>query len=349
MPSTGPSPLQNRGWTRRGLLAGGAAALGGAAGCSSLVEPRTDDRAESGPLTVQVPPELFDAIHLATGVWNANPSPVGDDVVWSKLGTRPAFEERVANHFAREAAVAVDGGRSAPPFGVEVALGEPPETADSILDATVDVGGIDSSYTPAGPDPERYFGDRIDEIYFHHVGREGWVFIISPALAEAGIDALTPEQIASVYQGEVTSWQAFGGPDQEPFVFLGADVTGVDPAYESFLRENDAVPEALDARYGQADEFVTAAAERDNALGVVQARGVRIARDRGVPTLDVLVDTERRTVYNEGYPMTDDVYLYTLGEPDTQERAFLDLLSSPFGQHALVARELLPVEPLAKS
>ena len=45
--------------------------------------------------------------------------------------------------------------------------------------------------------------------------------------------------------------------------------------------------------------------------------------------------------------MTDDIYLYTLGEPVASERAFLDLLSSPFGQRALVARDLLPVEPPA--
>ena len=43
--------------------------------------------------------------------------------------------------------------------------------------------------------------------------------------------------------------------------------------------------------------------------------------------------------------MTNDVYLYTLGEPDAREWAFPDLLTSPVGQRVLLGSDLLVLEP----
>lgn len=117
------------------------------------------------------------------------------------------------------------------------------------------------------------------------------------------------------------------------------------PCTYTFARAGDAGSPDPDARYGGADFVVAATADRDDALGVLPAHGVPLARDRGVPTLDVVVDGERRNVHDEDYPMTDDVHLNTLGESDARERAFLDLLASLFGQRTLVGRSMLPADP----
>ncbi|MDZ5813379.1 hypothetical protein U4E84_18780, partial [Halorubrum sp. AD140] len=209
---------------------------------------------------------------------------------------------------------------------------------------TVDVAGLGS--TRADPIPAEIFGDRAADVVRHLVARDGWVFIISPALAEADLNSVTPGEIRRLYSGDITSWRTLGGPDVEPFLFLGPAVTSdTNTSYEDFFLAGDTTPSALDYRAGRATQLVSAAAKRDNALGVLHASDVSLAREHEVPLLDVTIDGDSVSVYEEGYPLTDDVYLYTHGEPAPRERAFLELLSSSFGQRELVGRDLFPAEP----
>jgi len=374
MPSSEASLPSKDKLTRRGLLASGTAFLGAFAGCSSLaglqtgdedtpekgtgtltVETNTaeagtrryvDNRAGEGPLTVQTTGTMWKTVQRAAGLWNANPSPTDDHIVWERLGSRPAFDERVADHYTAAAGVATADGLAEPPFRVTTAIGEPDRTAEALVDGTLDVGGVNSRSRSSDLESTESPGSQTNAVVHHVIARQGWVFVVSPALAEAGVDALTVDQIRRVFAGDVTNWQSLGGPDREPFVFLGPDVTGDwNPAYENFLLAGDAVPAALDYRAGRATQLVRAAAERENALGVVQGHGVSVARDRGVPTLDVIINGERRGVYDERYPMTRNVYLSTLGEPNAREQAFLELFTSPYGQRVFVGRDLLPIVP----
>jgi phosphate transport system substrate-binding protein len=308
--------------------------------------PETANTADPEPLTVQTTATLWEAVEQAAGLWNANPSPADDSLAWDEVGERPDFDGRLADHFAGAVGFPTTDAAADPPFGVVLEPDIQSVEADPFVDGTVDIGLID------GPDPESD-SDRAtltdgpyEDAVPHQVGRDGWVFVVSPAVAEAGVDALTTEEIYGVYQGEISNWRELGGPDAEPFVFLGADVNGFDPAYERFFKAGGAYPVELDARLGQDEELVRLAHERDDAIGVVHAGGVWRARERGVPTLDVLVDGERYSPYDGGYPMTTAGSLHTLGDPDPRERAFLDLLTSPFGQLALVGRELLPLRPV---
>jgi phosphate transport system substrate-binding protein len=366
VPSSDANSSSDRARTPRGLVAAGASFLGALAGCSSLGSgsrtnssseadgrPGTattpsatgNDQSSAELLTVQTSGTLADAVQRGAGLWNANPAPTSDRLVWAQLGAQPSFDDRLADHFAAAAELSRSGERADPPFRVATGLAALEESGGALADGTVDAAGLGSPWYDA--EPTEYVGGRADAVVRHPVGRDGWVFVVSPALAEAGVGPLTVDQLRRVFAGDVTSWRAFGGPDAEPFVFLGPDVSGDwDPAYEAFLLAGDTVPE-LDYRAGQASQLVTVAAERDDALGVVPASGVGLARARGVPTLDVVVDGERADIYDADYPTVDDVHLYTVGETDARERAFLDLLTSPFGQRALVRRDLLPLDSSA--
>ncbi|MFC5277986.1 PstS family phosphate ABC transporter substrate-binding protein [Halorubrum rubrum] len=372
MPSTDSKPSSNRWRTRREFLASGTGFLGALTGCSlhagvvdadddTPTETQTPNRetrpanpscpndhsARTGPVTIATTGALSEAVQLGAGLWNANPSPTADRLVWTQMGARPRFDERLADHFTAGEEVAPSGGRSNPPFHVATTLSKRERAGKALVDGTVDVAGLGS--TRAKPEPTEYLGDRADAVVRELVARDGWAFIVSPALAESGLGSLTPGEIRRLYTGDITNWRTLGGPDVEPFLFLGPGVTSsTNTAYENFFFAGNSTPSALDYRAGQASQLVSAAAEHDNALGVVQASGVRLARERDVRILDVTVDGDRVSVYEEGYPLTDDVYLYTLDEPDAREQAFLELLSSPFGQRVLVGRGLLPVEPPAE-
>ncbi|MGB9985870.1 substrate-binding domain-containing protein [Salarchaeum japonicum] len=347
--------------TRRAVVAGAAGALAGLAGCSGLADlwpdgdpppadtttsPTTGEQNRTGEgaastLAVQSTPTLSSVVQPAAGLWNTNPKPDADRVVWSRFDTRPSFQNRLANYFAGRAGITSFGGRADPPFRVASAVGPAPRVASALLDDRVDLATVDDGPRADGSNPKGPFGERANEVVRHPVGRAGWVFVVSPGLADAGVDALTPDRIRRVFAGDIDTWQAVGGPDREPFVFLGPDITGTNLPYETFLRQNGYATAGVDARYGQAAEMVTAAANREHAIGVLPARGVHLAHARGVPTLDVLVDGERRGV-SDDYPMTATVGFYTHGDPDQRGRAFLDLLTSPFGQRTLVGREVIP-------
>lgn len=372
MPSTDSHSLSNRWRTRREFLASGGAVLGALAGCSSYpgvvdadddiptgtllpnrenttASPSSPDdhSGKAGPVTIATTGPLAEAIQLGAGLWNANPSPTADRLVWTRMGARPRFDERLADHFTAGEEIAPSGGRSTPPFHVATTLSKPERAGRALVDATVDV--VELGSPRAKPDMTEYFDGRADAVVRASVARDGWAFIVSPAVAESGLDSLTPGEIRRLYAGDITNWRTLGGPDVEPFLFLGPAITSdTNTTYEDFFLAGETAPSALDYRAGRATQLVSAAAKRDNALGVLHVSDVSHAREHGVPLLDVTVDGDRLSVYEEGYPLTDDVYLYTLGEPDAREQAFLELLSSPFGQRVLVGRDLLPVEAPAE-
>ena len=83
----------------------------------------------------------------------------------------------------------------------------------------------------------------------------------------------------------------------------------------------------------EVEEFV---AGSDRAIGYV---GLNLARDEGVATIAYEgVIPSAKTVKDGSYPLSRALYMYTLGEPDRNERAFLEFVAGERGQ--AIAEEL---------
>jgi hypothetical protein len=131
-----------------------------------------------------------------------------------------------------------------------------------------------------------------------------------------------------------------GGPNCEPYV-LG-DVEG-DPRLPFKQRLfGDRPLTALDERLGQDRPRLERVAEREDVVSYV-----RVGRPTyDVPVPSLVVDGTAYPPAADAYPGTYPVPLYSWGEPDPREAAFLELLRSAYGQGAYVGydRDLLALD-----
>lgn len=288
------------------------------------------------PLRVQarIPwPWLEDVI----GVWNANADPHGDDLLWNRLGTRPAFDARVADHFASEVGLSPTGERASPPFRIALGVSSTGDASGTTIDGRSGLWATDSTRTPP-PVPD----DQTDDLHEHVYGLTGYRVVVGTTVAAAGVRSLTLDQFAAILEGEVRNWRAVGGPDRE--IYAVGPATGTPPsAFERFRYEHGIGVGGLDTRAGISSNAVRLVADRDG-LGIVRSDLGDPANVEGVAPLSLSVGGREFGVYDRGYPTTEAKPLWTVGDPGPRERAVVRLIRSAFGQR-LVGRSLLPAFP----
>jgi phosphate transport system substrate-binding protein len=351
-------PPPNTKATRRTVLAGGAALLGSLAGCSAFGGPSTPDTRSGTPTdaartdattdtgTTETDPDPL-RIHASTpwpwieravGLWNANPDPGGDELLWQRLGFRPDFDARVADHFASQVGLSLTGERTNPPFRIAVGTSSAVDISAAMIDGRVDLWAPEIAQNEANVPT-----NRIDDVREYVYGYTGSRFVVSTEISEAGVRSLTLDELAAVYEGKVTNWRALGGPDRE--IFVTATPNGTPPTrFELFLYENDIIGRGIDVRFGQTQEIVKSLTFDDRGIGVVRADIGDPADVEGVAPLALRIDGRRYGFFDPGYPMTETKPLWTLGEPDPRERVVIRLLRSSFGQR-LIGRLMLPAFP----
>jgi phosphate transport system substrate-binding protein len=362
--------------TRRRLLASGTALLATLAGCSSFggrfgsdatptggstmstspptATPSTvtDAGSESGPepdtgagresepgraplrVRARIPwPWLEEVI----GVWNANADPREDDLLWDRLGTRPAFDARVADHFASKVGLSPTGERASPPFRIALGVSSTGDASGATSDGRSGLWATGSTRTPP-PVPDDRTGDLREYVY----GLTGYRVLVGATVAAAGVRSLPLDRFAAILEGEVRNWRAVGGPDRE--IYAVGPATGTPPSsFERFRYERGIGVGGLDARAGIGSNAVRLVAERDG-LGIVRSDLGDPANVEGVVPLSLRVDGRVFDVYDRGYPTTEPKPLWTVGDPGPRERAVVRLVRSAFGQR-LIGRYLLPAFP----
>jgi phosphate transport system substrate-binding protein len=82
---------------------------------------------------------------------------------------------------------------------------------EGVVEGDADIGFVSRSLT----DEEQQLGLRYEPLSW-----DALVFAVHPSVT---IDGLTSEQVRSIYTGEITNWQAVGGPDLPVTVFDRAE------------------------------------------------------------------------------------------------------------------------------
>jgi phosphate transport system substrate-binding protein len=268
-------------------------------------------------------------------VWNGNPGP-DDYRAWSgpeQSGT----DVRLADHFAADRGLTPTGERGRPPVLVATAELTPTARVTGVADGAPDVFTLG----PTRPYGESFVAETLpdseaERLTTAPVARGGQAFFLSPAVAEAGVTALTADEIRRIYRGETDNWRAVGGPDRDIHVVGGATSTPNSRMKETFLR----LQLAVDVRFGQPRNRLEVTLDRDDAITYLPVGSARSS----LPVVDVVVDGTTHGVTDPGYPTTVTHAAHAWDEFDAREGAFVDMLRSPVGQ-AIVAAEsrLLPV------
>lgn len=340
--------------SRRTVLAGTTAFLGSLAGCSAVGGDGGDDDGRSPASTNGTPAGSGNATDAGDGnaaagddlpvlriggsgrvlrivqhavrLWNENPPPeeYGD---WTPDAYGIDTDATLADYFAGQHGFETTGERTHPPFLVAVSGASTTEAGSDLERGDVDLAATGA--TPIG----RFAPDRLETGSFveHSIGRTGNVFLVSPAIAEADV-ALRPAEIRAIYANELTNWSEVGGPDREIAVVTGAAGTPPRPIEQVFFE--GVAMEGLDARFGQPQNRHQYLAEHDGAIADLPVRDS--FSDDGPQPVPAIVDGERRTFREPGYPAMHPLRLYSQEVPDDRERAFLEYLQSPVVQQQFV-------------
>jgi phosphate transport system substrate-binding protein len=151
------------------------------------------------------------------------------------------------------------------------------------------------------------------------------------------VDALTTEQLQSLFSGNVANWKEMGGPDLAVTLVVPGEETG---AHKNFRRQ---VMRHNDVHFDYMTYTSTRVLEAIESLppGAVSfiSRGAQITH----PKVKVLkIDGTKPG--DADYPFYQMFNLVTKGEPAGTVKVFVDFITSGKGRDLILERGMLPVE-----
>jgi phosphate transport system substrate-binding protein len=171
----------------------------------------------------------------------------------------------------------------------------------------------------------------------HTVARDGIAVFVHP---DNPVEELTLEQLGQIYRGEVTNWSEVGGSDK-PIVLLGRDTSS--GTYEYFKEEvvgNDfeyaAAMKNLQSSQGIVDEV-------SKNLDAIGYSGVGyIADSIEVVKIDGTAASIEAVLAGD-YVLSRGLYMYSNGDVEGVQKAFLDWILAADGQAIVGEEGFVPV------
>ncbi len=177
----------------------------------------------------------------------------------------------------------------------------------------------------------------------HVVAIDALAVIVHP---DNPVSELTIQQLADIYTGKITNWQAVGGDDR-PIVLLSRETNSGTHVYflEEVVRQGDDESEEIFAPQTllmPSSVGITSELRRNpNAIGYdglgyvdpAHEKIVAVARSADEPFVMPTVETAA----SGDYPLSRNLFMYTAGEPQGIIADYLDWILGPTGQ-AIVAQ-----------
>ena len=182
-------------------------------------------------------------------------------------------------------------------------------------------------------DEIRQFTDQFQE---NLIAYDGIIIAVSKEIYEAGVTALTKDQVKRIYSGEIGNWKELGGPDEEILATAREMGSGTrDTFNEVIMDDKKAETPGVSTVAGSNAEIKTALTGSNNAIGYL---GFSYAEDGsvGVIRLDGVTPTAE-SIKDGSYELARRLYFYTYGDASPGAQAFIDFMTGPEGQ--MVAEE----------
>jgi len=196
----------------------------------------------------------------------------------------------------------------------------------ALINGTVDIANASREMKPEEIERARANGIEPREFV---VARDAIAVVVHPSNP---VDGLTLQQIAALYTGEITNWQAVGGEDRAVVLLSRESNSGTYVYFlENVLRLGDPTNQALfspDTLLMPSSEGISAEIRQNpNAIGydglgyvTPDQKTLAVARASG----DEYVLPSVKTVNSGAYPISRPLYMYTAGEPQGAVKAYLD-------------------------
>ncbi|MDD1734838.1 MAG: phosphate ABC transporter substrate-binding protein [Methanothrix sp.] len=173
------------------------------------------------------------------------------------------------------------------------------------------------------------------------IGYDAICLVVSPAVYDFGVTALTRDQVRRIYSGSIVNWAELGGPDMEIFAIGRRPGSGTRDTFNEIImgsREAETPGVAYDS--GESSEVKFSTQRSDNAIGYMGYSFV-MRGDARVISLDG-IDPTIENIKNGSYPLARKLYFVTLGQPSPGAGAFIDYILSPEGQQIAIDNGFIP-------
>jgi phosphate transport system substrate-binding protein len=169
----------------------------------------------------------------------------------------------------------------------------------------------------------------------HSIGKDAVVPVVSAEIYDAGIKALSLQQIGKIYLGEIKNWKQLGGPDRDILVVDKEKSRGTRHIFmEIVLGDKEADAPGADLVLGDNNEEQTAIMQSDSAIGMLShawlnndVKGLSIILQDGST-----VEPKLENIINGTFPITRNLLLVTHGEPAGITKTFIDFILGTEGQ-----------------
>ena len=184
------------------------------------------------------------------------------------------------------------------------------------------------------------------EFVEHSIGRDAVVPVISSEVFNAGVTALSLEQVRDIYLGKIQNWKGVGGPDRDILVIDKEHSRGTRHVFmKAVMGNKEAEAPGADLVLGSNNEEQTAVAQSDAAIGMLShawmnddVKGLSIVLPDGreiAPTLENIV--------NDSFPIVRNLLIVTNGNPSGRIKEFIDYILSPEGQKIVAEAGYVPL------
>jgi phosphate transport system substrate-binding protein len=190
------------------------------------------------------------------------------------------------------------------------------------------------------PDEKKKYGYEFRE---NLIGYDGIAICVSKPIYDAGIVALTKEQVKKIYAGEIKNWKELNGPSEEIYVISREQGSGTrDTFLEDIFGDKKAETPGV-ATYSSSNAEIRKAITGSNkAIGYL---GYSYSKGEGLNAVKLDgIELSPETAKNRSYPLARKLYLDTLGDPKPGAKAFIDFCKGPEGRKTAEDNGYIPVE-----
>lgn len=189
------------------------------------------------------------------------------------------------------------------------------------------------------PDEIASYGDKFEEF---RVAYDAIAVVVSQPIYEADVIALSQQQVAAIYSGEIVNWNEVGGPEEKIYVVAREVGSGTRDTFNGMVMgSEEAETPGVTTYHGSNAEVKTAVTNSDKAIGYVGMNYVEGGALRAVAYEGVMPSAE--TIKDGSYPLSRALNLYTFGEPSPAAEKFIDFVLSDEGQDIVEESGFVPV------
>ena len=165
------------------------------------------------------------------------------------------------------------------------------------------------------------------------------------------VEGLTTQQLRQIFAGEITNWSQVGGEDRSIILINRDEASGTREAFAKIVMDETRfdIGAVILPGTGQVREVVTRTPGAIGyiSVGFVEPRFIK-SHVKALP-IDGVEPTEDRVADNT-YPISRNLYFFTLGQPEGATKAYIDyVLSEPIQQGPVIEAGFVPVRAGAQS